>query len=383
MSKTLALALVIALLVPAGPAWAAPPTADGVPIAVAEAAQRMPDISGRWVVWEDERWGYDDLWVQDLATGEQRRLSDASGKQAYPAISGTRVVAEDYRNEVNSNLFQFDVDSGASAAIAPTGMYDRYTPDVYGDRVAWADERNGNYDVFVMNLASGSETVMAGADGYRQSEPAIGEKWLVWHDERNSAGSDGDIYGYKFATGFEQAICVEEGEQQNPDVSGNTVVWQDYRNDQWDIYAKDTLTGIETTVCAADGAQTNPAISGNWVVWQDTRDGDFDIYAYNLSAGTELLVCDVDGAQTHPAISGNWVVWQDARDDASDIYAASLHSPARPFGQRGVGSRGGGCRSKGGRERDYRQPRRRKRAGELGRRLPVVRFADQPRATCG
>lgn len=322
MRKAFALTIVTLLLIPVGAAHAALQPVNGIPVVTAEAAQRTPDISGSWVVWEDERWGYDDLWVKNLATGQERRLSAAAGQQAFPAISGTRVVAEDYRNGINSNLYQYDAATGAEAVISPTGLIDRYSPDVHGDRVVWADQRTGNYDVYSKNLTSGVETRLV-SDGGAQQDPAVGDTWAVWHDKRTSAGSNGDIYGYKFSTGAVQAISTDAAMQEHPDTSGNVVVWQDYRNDNWDIFARN-MSGSETAVCANVADQTNPAISGNWVVWQDLRNGNYDIYAYNLSTRQERAICTAPGDQTSPAISGDWVVWQDERNGSADIYAKSL-----------------------------------------------------------
>ncbi|HOL88506.1 MAG TPA: hypothetical protein PK965_04700, partial [Anaerohalosphaeraceae bacterium] len=66
-------------------------------------------------------------------------------------------------------------------------------------------------------------------------------------------------------------------------------------------------------VCTAEGTQESPAISGDIVVWADWRNGNCDIYGKNISTGEEFAVCTAQGDQTAPAINGNIVVWQDYR----------------------------------------------------------------------
>ncbi len=324
MSKALALALSLAMVVPVWApvaAYAAEPTA--IPLVTAEAAQHDPDISGRYVVWEDERWGYDDLWVYDLATGKTSAVSGAPGKQALPAIDGTSIVAEDYRNNTNSNLYRFDL-SGFEQPISLTGLVNRYSPDISGDWVAWMDQRNGNNDIYAYNTATDTEKAIV-TDGFGQSDPAVSGKWVVWTDTRRSAGAWGDIYAYKLTTGTEQPVCINSSIQGNPAVSGERVVWQDYRNDTYDIYAYDFTKAAESAVCTNPATQSNPAISGRWVVWQDSRNGNYDIYGYDFDTGTEFPVCTAAGDQTLPSVSGDWVVWQDARGGGTtDIYGASL-----------------------------------------------------------
>jgi beta propeller repeat protein len=84
-------------------------------------------------------------------------------------------------------------------------------------------------------------------------------------------------------------VVVEPGDQVNPSLDGSLLVYQDNRSGhydesgvwvgEWDLYMKDLDTGIEVPLCTAAGDQVNPRIDGNTIVWQDNRSGDWDIYA--------------------------------------------------------------------------------------------------------
>ena len=95
---------------------------------------------------------------------------------------------------------------------------------------------------------------------------------------------------------------------------------------------KDTPGVEEFPVCLNTAKQWQPAISGNIVVWVDYRSkpdteaaiGNGDVYGYDLSTGTEFPICIDPADQSDPAISGNVVVWQDFRHGNWDVYGAIL-----------------------------------------------------------
>ena len=163
--------------------------------------------------------------------------------------------------------------------------------------------------------------------GY-QAAPDISGNIVVWYDWREypTEGSDPDIYGYDLSTYTEFPVCTAPGTQSSPAVSGNIVVWEDARDYSatgWDIYGYDLSTHEEFGICTAPGNQEFPAVDGSIVVWQDGRNDAMrtDIYGYNLSTHVEFPVCTAPGSQISPDISGNIVVWS---ADGENIYGCDL-----------------------------------------------------------
>jgi len=100
------------------------------------------------------------------------------------------------------------------------------------------------------------------------------------------------------------------------------------------------------------GWNNGPAISGNWVVWIDYRNGNADIYGYDLSEDTDEdgipNYCDADRPNPDPAekpvitdpsnqwlirgsaISGSVLTWIDDRNGNSDVYACIVDSDFNP-----------------------------------------------------
>ena len=187
-------------------------------------------------------------------------------------------------------------------------------PAIYGDRIVWGDERNGNLDIYMFTLASaevpplddnetdegngtgneteGTETQITTNES-EQFSPAIYEDRIVWTDWRNGdLYLNGDIYMYNISTSTETQITTNGSNQMWPDISGDKIVWTDERNGNEDIYMYDLSTSTETQITSNESNQYGSAIYEDRIVWMDERNsgsvvdnffGGFDVYMYNLS----------------------------------------------------------------------------------------------------
>ncbi|MDP2939726.1 MAG: hypothetical protein Q8O13_06600 [Candidatus Omnitrophota bacterium] len=125
-------------------------------------------------------------------------------------------------------------------------------------------------------------------------------------------------------------ITTNPADQRYPDISGDRIVWEDYRNGNSDIYLYDLLTNEERRITTHPAAQWYPAISGDRIVWMDLRNGNYDIYLYDLSTHTEQQITTNPADQRYPAISGNRIVWQDYRSGNWDIYLYLINQVENP-----------------------------------------------------
>jgi beta propeller repeat protein len=127
--------------------------------------------------------------------------------------------------------------SSAASATSPMVTETRMTtnpsnsenPVIYGNTIAWQDDRNGNWDIYIYDLSTRQEL----------------------HTTNTS-------------------------NQVSPDVYGNRVVWEDERNGGHDIYLQDLSTKKQTRITTS-GKAINPAIYGDKIVWADGRNnGSFN-----------------------------------------------------------------------------------------------------------
>lgn len=179
-----------------------------------------------------------------------------------------------------------------------------------------------------LRVGDPAERAIAAGSG-DQRNPSISGDRIVWHDSRNG---NNDIYLYDLGTNTERRITTNADDQRYPSISGDKIVWQDFRNGNYDIYLYDLSTSTERQITTNTASQRFPIISGNRIVWEDERNGDpsmnfdsnWDIYLYDLSTNTERQITTNTARQATPDISNDRIVWEDMRNGNSDVYMYDL-----------------------------------------------------------
>jgi beta propeller repeat protein len=116
------------------------------------------------------------------------------------------------------------------------------------------------------DLSSKKETRIT-TNGSRQSYPAIYGNRIVWDDDRNG---EIDIYMYDLSTKKESRITTNSPEACFPAIYGNRIVWMDIPNGVWHVYIYDLSTHQEVHTTGKSD-QWDPAIYGDRIVWSDNR----------------------------------------------------------------------------------------------------------------
>ncbi len=304
--------------------------------------------------------------------------------QDLPAIYGNRIVWTDARNGVydiygnveNLDIYMYDISTKKETQIT-TNESNQSLPAIYGDKIVWVDDRNGNADIYMYDISTKKETQIT-KNKSAQDEPAIYDNRIVWTDYRNDkSGFNSDIYMYDLSTSKETQITTNEFLQWGPSIYGNRIVWTDYRNGQYeaysqvymydistsretqinnigsyasaiygdriiwvalemsDIYMYDISTSTEIQITSNESGKADPAIYGDRIIWVDTRNGGIentDIYMYDLSTFKETQISTNNSQELSPEIYGNRIVWVDTHNwhPKSDIYMCTIsgESPA-------------------------------------------------------
>lgn len=105
-----------------GDIWAVNMAGDRTPTPLTydEEYERNPDISGTYVAFESYAAGDSDIWLYDLATEDTWRLTIDPAEQYLHAISGTRVVFTDNRND-NLDIYMVELTEGDVAEVDAIG----------------------------------------------------------------------------------------------------------------------------------------------------------------------------------------------------------------------------------------------------------------------
>ena len=289
-------------------------------VCTASGDQDKPDISGDNVVWVDASEGQ--LHVKNLATNVESTIATSQTHRNYsPDIDGDRIVWTDTRNFYSgtqfNDIYGYTISTGTEFPVS-TGPWGQGSNVIDGDIVLWTDQRNGNWNVWGYDLSLSTEFPVTQAnEGQRHPIGANGNVavFLYQFDQPENAST----YGYNLST---VEIFLIGTNRYPCDISGNTVVLQNYADES--LYRYDLNTQTEVRITGAVGMPHGSSRineEGKFIVWQDNRNGDWDILGYDLSTETEFPIATGLGDQIAPAISGNVVVWE----MNGDIYGAYIN----------------------------------------------------------
>jgi beta propeller repeat protein len=286
-----------------------------LPVSTAPGDQTYPSIDGDKVVWTDTRNGNKDIYLYNLTTKVESRITTNSSDQTDAHIQGNRIVWSDYRNG-NTDVYLFDLSTGVERRLTTDPGY-QYMARIYGNTVVWTDLRKGpsDSDVYRYDLVTGVETPIA-PSGIAQFYVRISGDRVVWLEQDAAGGRD--LYQLILSTGVITRMTSNGWWKDQIEIDGDKVVWENaYFNANVAVF--NLTTGITSTVADGPGYQDWPAISGNTVVWTDNHNGNRDIYMKDLVSGmiTRLTLNASD--QMSASISGNRVAYVDQRS-GSDIY---------------------------------------------------------------
>jgi beta propeller repeat protein len=322
------------------------------PIVTDAADQINPAISGDAVVWQDYRNKSSgcptaqnclgaDIYHKDLSSGVERKLT-LTASAMDPAIDGDLVV---WRDWMTGKIVAHDLTSGAQQNTSVlTGFEQMTSPAVSDGIVVWTDFRNSSEygDIYMRDMsAPADEPVEADASApgtpsvkKDKRNPDISGDIVVWEDMRNAFQDElgwwhnPDIYMKDLSTGVVSPVCDDLGDQYNPVVSGDKVLWSDHRNGNWDVYMYNISTGVETRLTDNSFDQSWPAVDGDYAVWKDTRSGNEDVFVEQISTGAEKAITGDAALQKLPTVDGDRIVWMDNRNGNWDIFMAERDTVA-------------------------------------------------------
>ena len=74
--------------------------------------------------------------------------------QRHPAIGENIIVWQDRSLNLNDNIYGYNLSNGEQLVISD-GQWLGKDPDISGNTVVWADNRNGNWDIYGANILQG------------------------------------------------------------------------------------------------------------------------------------------------------------------------------------------------------------------------------------
>jgi hypothetical protein len=219
--------------------------------------------------------------------------------------------------------------------------------------IVWCDTRNGNYEIYFIRSSDdglnwGQETRLTNNTGSSES-PVImtsgSAVHVAWADNRNGnyeiyykRSTDGGI-NWGNDTRLTNDILNSIGASLGVSGSDVHIAWTDNRDDwNYEVYYKHspdggTNWGLDTRLTSSTGDSYFPSVSVEnsfvHVVWYDNRDGNYEIYYKHstdagLNWGADTRLTNSSGESYLPSVNVSGpnvhVVWYDDCDGNFEIY---------------------------------------------------------------
>ncbi len=102
-------------------------------------------------------------------------------------------VAHPYYMAPYRHVYYYNMETGETSFVETTGPGLGYTTIVDGERIVWDDRRNGNWDIYMYDIQTGEETQLT-SDPYDQMGPRITGNLVVFRDYRYTKGHYGGCF---------------------------------------------------------------------------------------------------------------------------------------------------------------------------------------------
>ncbi len=209
-----------------------------------------------YIVWQDYRNGGSDIYLTDMKSKVQTRVTK-SGKAEYPSVDYGKIVYQDNRNG-NYDVYMYDIKTKKETRITSTKS-NEYYPSVYGNRIVW-----DNYGMYVYDIKTKKATKL----NLKGNTPSIFRDKIAYVDDSDH------VIVYDLVT--KKSITISYGVPNRPLISGTKVVWSDYYNSipVTGMYDFGTKKWIDLPFDFID----NYGLYGNKIVYSSERNGNTDIY---------------------------------------------------------------------------------------------------------
>ncbi|MFA6339165.1 MAG: hypothetical protein WCW87_03860 [Candidatus Paceibacterota bacterium] len=281
-----------------------------------------PSISGNRIVWQDNRSGNADIYLYDLVSKNEQRLTAGEYQEIQPSISGNNVVYLRRQPDQNNSghdislVYLFDLAAKSDRPLTPESKF-QSQPAISGNYVVYIETKNGERTLYLYNLSTNTKESIATSKNI--SKLQIAGNFIVWIDVE---GSFWKVYTYDIQKHVTQKVTNHTIEQINPAVSDTgKVIFAGRRSggtEDWHIFLYDIVSETEQYITGNSGSQpTDLAISSNFVSWSQSG----EVFLYNLNSKTETQLTKLAGSRGEVSIDGSNLIWTDSRTDGSnDIY---------------------------------------------------------------
>lgn len=289
------------------------------------AAQGNASIQGHdaaWTQWASDGSSESDIYLYDLATGIERRVTGAGG-QYFSALSNRKLAYTDgSKGDRDDDIMVYDLGTGETIRLDRPGL--QWAPQISGHWMVYNDWRHTNNEVYLCDLQTMTETRLTDSPAI-QGGPHINGHRVVWTD---LATGEGDISLLDLRTGVVTNLTQHPSYDGQSGIDDDMVVFVSKRDGGIpNLFYHRLRDGKTVQVTQASGlGVTDPHVSGDYISYfeHDPASNRFNLHIYSISRGVGAPIPDLPTCtgcfRAWNGISGNRVIFSDVVDGNQDVY---------------------------------------------------------------
>ena len=262
--------------------------------------------------------------VRDLGAVDERARLAGPARRGQLAVSDGLLVWVEHAAE-GAAIRGWRLDEAEPFTIA-AGPGERNSPAVGGATVVWRDRRHGDWDLYAYDLREGREFALV-LDAANQGAVSVAGDRVVWEDHR---AGNWDLYAYDLAERREYAITEGPDDDLAPALDSGTgdavaFIRRGPAGGFGALLVRDLHSGQERTIVSGHGI-ARPALTGDLVVWEDWRAGAPNVYAYERETNREFALTRTEQARG-PSLAGTTLAWLSKGQFTGRVTVVRLEPP--------------------------------------------------------
>lgn len=324
LSRSLLVALAFCLV--AAPASAITFT-DGN-ITLPPGGRYTPATDGRWVVYAATPWltvppdtSDANVVVYDVSTGTKTTITDwlDDADQDQPRVSAGRVVYVDH-SEADTEIYLYDLETSAETRITNNTAADN-GPDIDGNLIVWMQGLIPPVTIRYYDTETNTYGTVPGTSHPNGARVDRGR--IVFFDDIDDASFDVYVYTPLTDDLYKVPNSTTDMDIRSTVIQGDAVAFTMYPHASSalkDVWASDLRNGVTGQVTYNASQQQYPTLFGKMLAWQDDRAGDDNVYVWNEPEGPGYdVVTSATGDQVYPDMFGNRVVYENQSGEYTQI----------------------------------------------------------------
>lgn len=245
--------------------------------------QTRPSIDGDYVVWEDRSAGNWDIVLYDLTGGTETWITVSMSDDTRPVVKGGWVACQS-GSPGNQDIFVYNITTQETHQITLDGR-DQINPVIDGNRVIWEDYRHGLAEIYEYDLINRIEKRLTDNIN-NQTHPSAMNGRVVWVDQR-----DGNREIYMRSADRERRLTYTGTDEAQPYINGDNLIYVDYASGLSDpnLSLMHLVAKRPIRLLSDPNRQEEPELYGNRLVWQDNRSGYWQIYSGEITFPTAII----------------------------------------------------------------------------------------------